>query len=93
MTSLKEQYIGKQLTWEEAVNLFPDLWVAFKDCTYNKVTFVKGILVDVIEDKDRIEYMNKHWDEGLHIDRTTEASGGEYIHGILIEKEPRHKVI
>lgn len=26
------QYIGKRLTWDEAVDIFTDLWVAFKDC-------------------------------------------------------------
>lgn len=87
MVGAKEQYIGKQLTWDEVVKLFPDLWVAFKDCEYHKVTFIRGTLVDVIEDKDRIDYMNKHWGEGLHIDRTTEESGGGYIHGVLNEKE------
>lgn len=89
MKTVKEQYIGKQLTWNEVVNLFPDLWVVFKECTYNKATFIKGTLVDVIEDKDRIEYMNRHWGEGLYIDRTTEESGGGYIYGALIRKESR----
>ena len=31
MTINKNQYIGKRLTWDETVSLFPDLWVAFKD--------------------------------------------------------------
>ena len=88
MTMLDKQlYIGKQLTWNDAVNLFPDLWVVFKDCEYQKSSFVKGTLVDVIKDADRIDYMSKHWGEDLYIDRTTEESNEEYIHGVLVRKE------
>lgn len=84
----KRNYIGKQLTWSQAVKLFPDLWVSFKDCEFKGATFMKGILVDVISDDDRIKYMEDHWGEKLHIDRTTEDTLGEgYIHGVLVEKE------
>ena len=80
----EEQYIGKCLTWEEAVSLFPGMWVSFKDCEFNKATFMKGTLIAVMNDKDRIEYMNEHWNDGFFISRTTEDYSGEYIHGTLI---------
>lgn len=70
----KEDYIGKVLTWNQTVELFPNLWVAFKDCEFDRATFIKGTLVDVIEDKDRIEFIKKHLRDGLHIDRTTEEN-------------------
>lgn len=62
------------------------LWVSFKDCKVKGATFIKGILVDVILDNDRIKYMEEHWGEKLHIDRTTEDTLGGYIHGVLDEK-------
>lgn len=83
----KNNYIGKQLTWSQAVELFPDLWVSFKDCEFKGATFIKGILVDVISDNDRIKYMEDHWGEKLHIDRTTEDGLEGYIHGVVVEKE------
>lgn len=70
----KSNYIGKQLTQSQAVELFPDLWVSFKECEFNGATFIKGILVDVILDNGRIKYMEDHWGEKLYIDRTTEDS-------------------
>lgn len=83
----KSNYIGKQLTWLQAVELFPDLWVSFKECEIKGATFIKGTLVDVISDNDRIKYMEDHWGEKLHMDRTTEDTLGEgYIHGVLVEK-------
>lgn len=54
---------------------------------FKGVIFSKGVLVDVISDNDRIKYMEEHWGEKLHIDRTTEDTfGQEYIHGVLVEK-------
>ena len=68
----KNQYIGKRLTWDEAVDIFPDLWVAFKDCTMLGIDMEDGILVDVIEDKNIILYMKQHFNENMYIDRTIE---------------------
>lgn len=83
----KRNYIGKQLTWSQAVELFPDLWVSFKDCEFKGATFIKGTLVEVMPDNDRIKYTEEHWGEKLHIDRTTEDTLGGYIHGVLVEKK------
>ena len=79
----KSNYIGKQLTWSQAVELFLDLWVSFKECEFKGAAFVKGILVGVISDNDRNKYMDEHWGEKLYIDRTTEDTLG-YIHGVLV---------
>ena len=47
MTEDKIQYIGKRLTWDEAVAIFPNLWVSFKDCIYHGVDFQSGTLIAV----------------------------------------------
>lgn len=82
----KNQYIGKRLTWEEAVDIFPDLWVAFKECKMSGIDIEDGILVDVIDDKDIKIYMKQHFDENMFIDRTTENCVVGYIHGEIKEK-------
>lgn len=82
----KMQYIGKRLTWDEAVDIFPDLWVAFKDCKMSGIDFENGILVDVIADQDLAIYMKQHFNENVFIDRTTENSIVGYIHGEIKEK-------
>ena len=69
----KMQYIGKRLTWDEAVDIFPDLWVAFKDCKMSGIDFENGILVDVIADQDLAIYMKQNSIVG-------------YIHGEIKEK-------
>lgn len=82
----KSNYFGKQLTWSQVVELFPDLWVSFKEYEFKGATFIKGILVDVISDNERIKYMEEHWGEKLHIDKATENTLGGYIQGVLVEK-------
>lgn len=86
MTSEKNQYIGKRLTWDEAVAIFPDLWVAFKDCRMSGIDMEDGILVDVITDEDITNYMKQHFNENIYIDRTTENCIVGYIHGEIKEK-------
>ena len=39
----KMQYIRKQLTWDEVVDLFPDLWVVFKDKIYEQTSERRNI--------------------------------------------------
>lgn len=82
----KRNYIGKQLTWSQAVELFPDLWVSFIDCEFKGATFIKGILVDVISDDGGIKYMEGHWGEKLHIDRITEDTLGDIYMEYLLKK-------
>lgn len=86
MLADKDQYIGKRLTWEEVVDIFPDLWVALKDCRMSGIDVEDGILVDVIADKDVKGYMKQHFDENIFIDRTTESCVVGYIHGEIKEK-------
>ncbi|MBD5451665.1 MAG: hypothetical protein HDR25_03385 [Lachnospiraceae bacterium] len=82
----KNQYIGKRLTWDETVDIFPDSWVAFKDCRMSGIDMEDGILVDVIADKDIALYMKQHFNEDMYIDRTTENCVAGYIHGEIKEK-------
>lgn len=74
----KAQYVGKRLTWDEAVNIFPDLWVSFQDCIYNGVDFQSGRLVAVIEDDDIEKYLCAHIEENPYYARTTEGKFGGY---------------
>ena len=83
----KAQYVGKHLTWDEAVSIFPDLWVSFQDCVYNGADFQSGKLVAVIEDDDIGKYICTHIEENPYYARTTEDKFGEYIHGVIVEKE------
>lgn len=85
MTINKNQYIGKRLTWDETVSLFPDLWVAFKDCEMSGIDIENGILVDVIPDKDIKTYRIQHFNDDIRIDRTTEDCIVGYIHGEIKE--------
>lgn len=86
MTANKNLYIGKHLTWDEAVDMFPDLWVVFKDCKMSGIDIEEGILVDVIADQDIKNYMKQHFYEDIVIDRTTEDCNVGYIHGEIKEK-------
>lgn len=83
----QDQYVGKRMTWDEAVSLFPDLWVSFQDCIYRGVDFQSGKLVAVIQDDDIGRYICAHIDENPYYARTTEDNFGGYIHGIIVEKE------
>lgn len=87
MTADKNQYIGKRLTWDEAVCIFPDLWVSFQDCIYKDADFQSGTLVAVIEDADIGRYVCSHIEENPYFARTTEDRFGGYIHGVLVEKK------
>lgn len=82
----KNQYIGKRLTWDEAVNIFPDMWVAFRDCEMSGIDIENGILVDVIMDKDIKAYRIQHFNENIIIDRTTENCTMGNIHVEIKEK-------
>ncbi len=86
MTEDKIQYIGKRLTWDEAVAIFPNLWVSFKDCIYHGVDFQSGTLIAVIKDDDIGKYICNHIEENPYLVRTTENQFGGYIHGVLAQK-------
>ncbi len=86
MTANKDQYIGERLTWDEAVDLFPDMWVVFRDCEMSGIDIENGILVDVVTDKDIKMYRKQHFNENIVIDRTTENCIVGYIHGEIKEK-------
>lgn len=83
----KEDYIGSELTWGKAVELFPDKWVSFKNCVYEGIEFKKGILVDVIEDANISDYLDSNWEQGYYTNRTTEGVGVGYNCGRIYKKE------
>ena len=87
MEADKRQYIGKHLTWAQAVEMFPDLWISFQDCIYSDIDFQSGTLVAVIDDNDIGKYICGHIQENPYFARTTEDNFGGYIHGVLVEKE------
>ncbi len=80
----KDDYIGKRLSWNEVVNLFPDLWVTLEDYIYTDKDVINEILEDVIQDKDIDDYMYAHSDEDSFTLRTTEGNFGGYINGVLV---------
>lgn len=81
----KKQYIGQRITWENLVLLFPNQWVALKDCKYTGIDVSEGILVNVIDDENVTQYMAEHDKEYEHIERTTEGLSGGYIHAEIRE--------
>ena len=86
MAANKSNYIDRQLTWDQAVDLFPDRWVIFKDCVREDIDFKCGTLVDVIPDEDMEEYMSEHFNDNYFMARTTEGFSGGYIHCEIKEK-------
>ena len=85
----KEDYIGKIITWEQAVELFPSLWLAFEEPQYIGATLVKGKLKDVLTDEEVTEYRLEHWGTGIRLKRTCCDMCGGYINGILVDKRTR----
>lgn len=69
----KEDFINKRLTWNEAVKLFPDRWVSFRDYILDGVTFQNGILANVFTDDEYEDYLFSHWDDDLRIMRTSSS--------------------
>lgn len=86
MATDKSSYIDKELTWNQAVDLFPDQWVVFKNCVREDVDFKCGTLVDVLPDEDMEEYIAEHFADDYFMARTTEGLSGGYIHGEIKEK-------
>ena len=80
----QEDYIGKILTWEEAVAYFPNRWVAFEEPIYEGVNLVRGRLVAVLKDEEKSEYRLQHLRDGQYIRRTTELPFMGYVHGELV---------
>ena len=79
-------YIGSHLSWDKAVGLFPDTWLAFKDGQYDKATFLGGTLVAVIPSGSVSKYMHEHLGEGLYVVNTEEGSLEGVTDGVLYYK-------
>ena len=69
----KSLYIGKKLDWSNLVLLFPNLWVALKDCEYSGIDVTSAVLIDVLDDDEVIDYMIEHNDYEK-VERTTDSS-------------------
>jgi hypothetical protein len=85
----KKDYIGKRMTVDEIKRLFPDKHAILKDYTKTLGNFVvEGVLVEVLDFDDMLDYMEEHIDERLYEFRTTEGSMNVgYIHGKLVKTE------
>ena len=81
----KKMYIGKRIDWSNLVLFFPNLWVALKDCTFTGIDVESAILVDVLDDDEIIEYINKHFNEYEVVERTTDYFTGGYVHAEIRE--------
>ena len=47
-------------TWDEMVKQYPDRWVVVKDAEMSGPDILSGVIVDVISDKEIIEYRLKN---------------------------------
>lgn len=84
----KENYIGKRLEIDEIRKLFPNKWAIVKDYTDSVGGFVvDGVLVEVLDFNDMLEYMKNHTNDKLYRFRTTENFNVGYLHGELIKSE------
>lgn len=64
MIQIEREYIGKQLTWEEIVNLFPRRYVALDNYIENENS-TTGVLVCVTKDrKEMIPTLQKYVAQG-----------------------------
>jgi hypothetical protein len=89
----KKDYIGKRMTVDEIKRLFPDKHAILKDYTKTLGNFVvEGVLVEVLDFQDMLQYMREHKGEKLYEFRTTEGSMNVgYIHGKLVKTEDVEK--
>lgn len=85
-TANPKDYIGKHLTWSEAMILFPDKWLAFSN--YSKkdsFTINEGILEAVLSDEEITKYQINHSKDNFIYDRTT----NDYIGSIHVQVTKR----
>ena len=64
--------MAKELTWDEMVTLYPNMWVVIKNATMDGPDVIKGELVTTKTDEEICDYEIAHYDEGLIFRRTTE---------------------
>jgi len=74
----EEEYLGKYLTYEEAVKLFPDRWVGFSEPEFDGGTLIGGILRYACIDKEMSKRKLDLMKQGYKIcsRRTTDLPGG-----------------
>ena len=62
----------KELTWNEMVSMYPNMWVVIKNAITDGPDVVKGEVLTTKTDDEICEYEDKHDKEGLLFRRTTE---------------------
>ena len=65
--------MANELTWNEMVTLYPNMWVVIKNATTDGPDIVRGELVTTKTDEEICEYEDAHYDEGLIFRRTTDS--------------------
>jgi len=74
----EEDYQGQEMTWKEAVKLFPDRWVGFSNPIFDGATLISGIFQFACIDKEmssrKLELMKQGYK--IYSQRTTELPGG-----------------
>ena len=73
--------IGKRLSWDEIVQMFPNRWVGVSDYKFRGADLESGVLQAVCPDDKISEYALPLYKKGLKIywDRTTELEGANVL--------------
>jgi hypothetical protein len=87
MSNNKEDYIGKRLLLSEIRSLFPNKWAIVKDYIFENGDIEDGVLVEVLDFEDMLQFMKEHRGERLFKFRTTDNMNVGYINGVFINKE------
>ena len=65
---------GKNMTWDEMVEKYPDQWVVVKDAVMDGPDIISGELIEVKSDNDIADFQIKNHGKGYEFRRTTEGS-------------------
>lgn len=83
MTNLAGEYMGKDMTWDEMVSVFPGLWVFVTNYENSGINIFKGVLIGVFTDNECDEFYIECLDKGINVayNRTTEVSSSFFLGG------------
>jgi hypothetical protein len=91
MSVNKEDYIGKRLPLSEIRSLFPNKWAIVKDYVFENGDIEDGVLVEVLDFEDMLQFMKEHRGERLFKFRTTDNMNVGYINGVFINVKQANK--
>lgn len=60
----------KQMSWDEMVLEYPDMWIAVKDAVMDGPDILSGEVFAIKSDEEIIDYEDLHSEEGLIFRRT-----------------------